>query len=256
MRVGAEGRGTESRFRLNILCNFKLIKEKADEHGPEGSCAADGGVTRSGRRPLAVAFLEPNLGTSKNSGMPRGCGSLALGGRWPHLLHTAGRPLQLRGASPYAQRPIVGGQRINRTDTKARLELGYVRPEEMPQIPRLGKGLSAILFAPRGGTAAALEQGTITRLCQEAAATTINGLTRFGRGNRIEMSWPRVNNSLRRINLSEVKNEFFSSGGDPHGSCRIGSQDSQSTEVRFSGSQRDCRRARALPALSAADPDK
>src|SRR5215468_10467955 len=64
MRVGAEGRGAESRFRLSILCNFKLIKEKADKHGPEGSCA-DGGVTRSGRRPFAVAFLERNLGTSK-----------------------------------------------------------------------------------------------------------------------------------------------------------------------------------------------
>src|SRR6516162_4850992 len=126
----------------------------------------------------------------------------------------------------------------------------------MTQIPRLGKGLSAILFAPLGGAPAALQQGTITRLCQEAAATTINGLTRFGSGNRIEMSWPRVNNSLRRINLREVANEFFSSGGDSHGNCRIGSQDSESTEVRFSGSQRDCRRARALPALSAADPDK
>jgi|SRR5215469_7455163 len=40
-------------------------------------------ATRSGRRPFAVAFLERNLGASKNSRMPPGCSFLALGGDGP-----------------------------------------------------------------------------------------------------------------------------------------------------------------------------
>src|SRR6516165_1993676 len=48
----------------------------------------------------------------------------------PPFTHCLKTTRQLRGGSPNAQRPIVGGQgKENRTDTKA------------TQIPRLGKGL-------------------------------------------------------------------------------------------------------------------
>ena len=108
MRVGAEGRGAESRLRLNILCNFKLIK----------------GEARTGRK-------------------------------------------------------LSGG------------------PEEVPQIPRLGKGLLAILFAPLAGTSAAFRYGvTRVHICGShvAARRSDNKTIPRGGGNdsqRPEEIWQR-----------------------------------------------------------------
>ena len=111
------------------------------------------GALRLKRRPVAVSFLEaPPAGVARFSGSePSGCSfwRLASEGRvfytvpadhfnCPIGCHTHNIPL-----SPEHEKEA--GETL-----KMMFDLGYLRPEELPQIPRLAKTPAAVVYAPLG----------------------------------------------------------------------------------------------------------
>jgi hypothetical protein len=76
---------------------------------------------------------------------------MAVGGGWEIVLRGAAEPLQLRGGSIHAQHSFVGGARKgDRADMEDDVDLGYVKPQEVTQIPRFAKTPVAIAYAPPG----------------------------------------------------------------------------------------------------------
>ena len=73
---------------------------------------------------------------------------LAIGSGSAHLLHSAGNC----AVGAYTHNIALSADRAKETKqtSKMMFELGYVRPEEVPQIPRLAKGPKAILYSPLG----------------------------------------------------------------------------------------------------------
>jgi hypothetical protein len=101
----------------------------------------DGGVTRSARRPFAVAFLERKLGTSKNSRMAPGGSFLALGADGPTFYTLPEDHFNCAvGARTHNVRLSAAREKETEQTLERCLNLP-MRPEEMPQIPPLGKGL-------------------------------------------------------------------------------------------------------------------
>ena len=76
---------------------------------------------------------------------------LAIGGGRPHILHGARKPL-ICAVGAYAHNIPLSSDRQEETEQtlKMMFDLGYVSPEEVREIPRLGKGPKAILYAPLG----------------------------------------------------------------------------------------------------------
>ena len=114
-------------------------------------------VTKSGRRPVAVTFLdgEPADIEKFEDSEPSSCSfwRLAAKGRTFYTLPESHFNCAL-GA--YTQNIPLSADREKETEQtlKRIFELGYVRPEEVQQIPRLAKGPKAIVYAPLGEVAA------------------------------------------------------------------------------------------------------
>lgn len=94
---------------------------------------------------------------------------LAIGIGWTHLLHSGGKPLQL-AVGAYTHNIAMSADREKETEQTLKMlfELGYVRPEEVPQIPRLAKGPKAILYAPLGD--APMTPDVVLFACKPAGA--------------------------------------------------------------------------------------
>jgi uncharacterized protein (DUF169 family) len=116
-----------------------------------------GVVTKAGRRPVAVTFLdETPKDTKKFEGSePSGCSfwRLAAEGR---TFYTVPENHFNCAVGAYTHNIALSPEREKETQQtlKMMFDLGYVKPEEVLQIPRLTKAPKAILYSPLGDAAA------------------------------------------------------------------------------------------------------
>jgi uncharacterized protein (DUF169 family) len=112
-----------------------------------------GAVTKAGRRPVAVTFLD---GTPENvinfeGTEPSSCSfwRLAAEGR---TFYTVPENHFNCAVGAYTHNIALSPEREKETEQtlKMMFDLGYVKPEEVPQIPRLAKAPKAILYSPLG----------------------------------------------------------------------------------------------------------
>ncbi len=107
------------------------------------------------RRPVAVAFLDaPPAGVSRFDGTePSGCSfwRLAASGK---MFYTLPENHFNCAVGAYTHNIPLSAERENETEQmlKMMFDLGYVKQEEVPQIPRLAKTPKAIVYSPLGET--------------------------------------------------------------------------------------------------------
>jgi len=128
-----------------------------------------------GQRPVAVTFLntEP-AGVPKFSGTePAGCSfwRLAAAGR---TFYTVPADHFNCAVGAYTHSIQLPPDRVQETETMLGMmfNLGYVRPEEVPGIPRLSKEPAAIVFAPLGD--APVAPSVVLFACKSRAAMLLN----------------------------------------------------------------------------------
>ena len=128
-----------------------------------------------GRRPVAVTFLdaEPS-GVPKFSGTePAGCSfwRLAAAGR---TFYTVPADHFNCAVGAYTHNVQLPPDRVQETETMLGMmfSLGYVRPEEVPGIPRLAKEPAAVVFAPLGD--APMAPSVVIFACKAPAAMLLN----------------------------------------------------------------------------------
>jgi uncharacterized protein (DUF169 family) len=123
------------------------------------------------RRPVAVAFLEAvPPGVPKFEGRePSGCSfwRLAAEGR---VFYTVAENHFNCAVGAYTHNIALSPERAGETEQtqKMMFDLGYVKPEEVPQIPRLAKTPAAIVYAPLGDSP--VTPDVVLFACKPAAA--------------------------------------------------------------------------------------
>jgi uncharacterized protein (DUF169 family) len=123
------------------------------------------------RRPVSVTFLdaEPANVARFEGSEPSSCSfwRLAADGR---IFYTAPENHFNCAVGSYTHKIAMSADREKETEQtlKMMFELGYVRPEEVPQIPRLAKGPKAILYAPLGD--APITPDVVLFACKPAGA--------------------------------------------------------------------------------------
>ena len=126
---------------MNAATSRKVLEEKI------------AGLVKLGRRPVAVSFLESEpAAVEKFSGLaPSGCSfwRLAAEGR---TFYTVPENHFNCAVGAYTHNIALSPERRKETEQTLEMlfELGYVKPEEVPQIPRLAKGPKAIVYSPLG----------------------------------------------------------------------------------------------------------
>ena len=114
-------------------------------------------IMKTARRAVAVTFLDsPPANVEKFVGSePSGCSfwRLAAEGR---VFYTVPENHFNCAVGAYTHNIALSPEREKETEQtlKMMFDLGYVKPEEVPQIPRLAKPPKAILYAPLGDVAA------------------------------------------------------------------------------------------------------
>jgi uncharacterized protein (DUF169 family) len=128
-----------------------------------------------GRRPVAVTFLdaEPS-GVPQFSGTePAGCSfwRLAAAGK---TFYTVPADHFNCAVGAYTHGVLLPADRVQETETMLGMmfNLGYVRPEEIPGIPRLSKEPVAVVFAPLGD--APMAPSVVIFTCKAPAAMLLN----------------------------------------------------------------------------------
>lgn len=127
------------------------------------------------RRPVAVTFLDAEpAGVPKFSGAePAGCSfwRLAAAGR---AFYTLPADHFNCAVGAYTHNVQLPPDRVHETEAMLGMmfNLGYVRPEEIPGIPRLPKEPAAIVFAPLGD--APVEPSVVLFACRNSAAMLLN----------------------------------------------------------------------------------
>jgi uncharacterized protein (DUF169 family) len=127
------------------------------------------------RRPVAVTFLDAvPAKVPKFSGTePSGCSfwRLAADGQ---VFYTVPENHFNCAVGAYTHNVRLSPEREKETEQtlKMMFDLGYVKPEEVPQIPRLPKAPAAILYAPLGASPVAPD--VVLFACQPAAAMLLN----------------------------------------------------------------------------------
>jgi uncharacterized protein (DUF169 family) len=142
-----------------------------------------------GRRPVAVTFLdsEPS-GVPKFSGTePAGCSfwRLAAAGR---TFYTVPADHFNCAVGAYTHNVQLPPDRVHETETMLGMmfNLGYVRPEEIPSIPRLAKEPAAIVFAPLGDSP--VTPSVVIFACKNSAAMLLNEASiRAGAGSTLPL---------------------------------------------------------------------
>src|SRR3974390_2361856 len=130
---------------MNAATSWKALEEKI------------AGLVKLGRRPVAVSFLDSEpAAVEKFSGtVPSGCSfwRQAAEGR---TFYTVPENHFNCAVGAYTHNIALSAEREKETEQtlKMMFDLGYVKPEEVPQIPRLAKTPKAILYSPLGETAA------------------------------------------------------------------------------------------------------
>lgn len=127
------------------------------------------------KRPVAVAFLDAApAGVERFEGTePSGCSfwRLAAEGR---VFYTVPENHFNCAVGAYTHNISLSPEREKETEQtlKMMFELGYVKPEEVPQIPRLQKTPSAIVYAPLGDTPVAPD--VVLLACKPSSAMLVN----------------------------------------------------------------------------------
>jgi uncharacterized protein (DUF169 family) len=127
------------------------------------------------RRPVAVSFLDAvPAKVPKFSGIePSGCSfwRLAADGQ---VFYTMPENHFNCAVGAYTHNVRLSPEREKETEQtlKMMFDLGYLNPEEVPQIPRLPKAPAAILYAPLGESPIAPD--VVLFACQPAAAMLLN----------------------------------------------------------------------------------
>ncbi|HVO57447.1 MAG TPA: DUF169 domain-containing protein [Dongiaceae bacterium] len=123
------------------------------------------------RRPVAVAFLDAApAGLERFSGSePSGCSywRLAAAGK---SFYTVPENHFNCAVGAYTHNIALSPEREKETEQTLKLmfDLGYVKPEEVPQIPRLGKAPAAVAYAPLGD--ASFTPDVVLFACKPAGA--------------------------------------------------------------------------------------
>jgi len=127
------------------------------------------------RRAVAVTFLDSApANIEKFSGTePSGCSfwRLAAGGR---VFYTVPENHFNCAVGAYTHNITLSPEREKETEQTLKLmfDLGYVKPEEVPQIPRLPKAPGAILYAPLGQSP--VPPDVVLFACKPAGAMLLN----------------------------------------------------------------------------------
>jgi uncharacterized protein (DUF169 family) len=134
-----------------------------------------GSAVKLSRRPVAVAFLDAApVGVKKFDGTePSGCSfwRLAADGE---VFYTLAENHFNCAVGAYTHNIVLSPEREKETEQtlKMMFDLGYVKPEEVPQIPRLAKAPAAIVYAPLGDAPVAPD--VVLFACQPRAAMLLN----------------------------------------------------------------------------------
>jgi uncharacterized protein (DUF169 family) len=126
---------------MSGLSNWKELENKI------------GATVKLARRPVAVSFLEAAPADVKKfeGTEPSGCSfwRLAASGR---VFYTVPENHFNCAVGAYTHNIALSPEREKETEQtlKMMFDLGYVKPEEVPQIPRLSKAPAAIVYAPLG----------------------------------------------------------------------------------------------------------
>lgn len=127
------------------------------------------------KRPVAVAFVDAvPAGVRKFEGTePSGCSfwRLAASGR---TFYTVPENHFNCAVGAYTHNIALSPEREKETEQtlKMMFDLGYVKPEEVPQIPRLPKAPAAIVYAPLGETP--VTPDVVLFACKPSAAMLLN----------------------------------------------------------------------------------
>jgi len=127
------------------------------------------------RRPVAISFLDAKpSGIPKFSGTePAGCSfwRLAAAGR---TFYTVPSDHFNCAVGAYTHNVQLPPERAGETEATLGMmfNLGYVRPEEVPGIPRLAKEPAAVAFAPLGD--APVPPSVVLFTCKTSAAMLLN----------------------------------------------------------------------------------
>ncbi len=147
----------------------------ASETTWQKSEARFGGPLRLSRRPVSVTFLdsEPS-GIERFSGTePSGCGfwRLAAEGR---VFYTLPSDHFNCAVGAYTLNIPLSPEREKETEQTLQMMfgVGYIRPEDVPGIPRLSKTPAAMVFAPLG--AAPVAPDVVLFACRPSAAMLLN----------------------------------------------------------------------------------
>jgi uncharacterized protein (DUF169 family) len=128
-----------------------------------------------GRRPVAVSFLDavPEGLHRLNGTQPSGCSfwRLAADGR---SFYTLPEDHFNCAVGAYTHNINLSAEREAETGAtlKMMFDLGYVKPEEVPNIPRLPKSPAAIVYSPLGDAAVAPDVVVFT--CKAKSAMLLN----------------------------------------------------------------------------------
>src|SRR5271167_241827 len=121
--------------------NWKQLEEKI------------GSAVKLSRRPVAVSFLDGAPANVKKFGgtEPSSCSFWLLAADGA-VFHTAPENHFYCAVGAYTHIITLSPEREKETEQmlKMMFYLGYVKPEEVPQIPRLAKAPAAIVYAPLG----------------------------------------------------------------------------------------------------------
>lgn len=135
-------------------------------------------VVKLGRRPVAVSFLdaEPASTTKFEGTEPSGCSfwRLAAEGR---TFYTLPQNHFNCAVGAYTHNIPLSPEREKETEQtlKMMFDLGYVKPEEVPQIPRLAKTPKAILYSPLGEATSSPD--VVLFACKPVSAMLLNEAT-------------------------------------------------------------------------------
>jgi uncharacterized protein (DUF169 family) len=127
------------------------------------------------RRPVAVTFLDkaPSSVPKFSGTEPAGCSywRLAAAGR---TFYTVPADHFNCAVGAYTHNIQLPPERVQETEATLGMmfNLGYVRPEEVPGIPRLAKEPVAVVFAPLGDTP--VDPSVVLFSCKTSAAMLLN----------------------------------------------------------------------------------
>jgi uncharacterized protein (DUF169 family) len=131
---------------MSTQANWRQLEEKI------------GSAVKLSRRPVAVSFLDAAPANVKrfDGTEPSGCSFWRLAANGA-VFYTVPENHFNCAVGAYTHNITLSPEREKETEQtlKMMFDLGYVRPEEVPQIPRLAKAPAAIVYAPLGDASVA-----------------------------------------------------------------------------------------------------